>query len=138
PLNNLSNDSRRNGVKSVPNSNDTKSLNENRSEQIPLTSSCSSLESTYSSSSASYKPLHTSLEKFQIGDTINTNNEEKIPRNSIQENSEYMKSSKQLKSIPKSPKSPIQNMPPMKISTAQSRLAKYPKKCEEQIKVSSS
>lgn len=26
----------------------------------------------------------------------------------------------------------------MKISTAQSRLAKYPKKCEEQIKVSSS
>lgn len=132
PLNNLSNDSRRNGVKSVPNSNDTKSLNENRSEQIPLTSSCSSLESTYSSSSASYKPLHTSLDKFQIGGTTNTNNEEKIPRNSIQENSEYMKSSKQLKSIPKSP---IQNMPPMKISTAQSRLAKYPKKCEEQIKV---
>lgn len=131
-MNNLSNDSRRNGVKSVPNSNDTKSLNENRSEQIPLTSSCSSLESTYSSSSASYKPLHTSLDKFQIGGTTNTNNEEKIPRNSIQENSEYMKSSKQLKSIPKSP---IQNMPPMKISTAQSRLAKYPKKCEEQIKV---
>jgi len=27
--------------------------------------------------------------------------------------------------------------PPMKISTAQSRLEKYPKKCEEQIKVSS-
>lgn len=26
--------------------------------------------------------------------------------------------------------------PPIKISTAQSRLEKYPKKCEEQIKVS--
>jgi len=33
----------------------------NKLERIPLTSSCSSLESTYSSSSASYKPKHTSV-----------------------------------------------------------------------------
>ncbi|XP_025206964.1 tudor domain-containing protein 7B isoform X2 [Melanaphis sacchari] len=137
PFNNLSNDSRKNGVQSVPISNDIKSLNENtKSDHIPLTSSCSSLESTYSSSSASYKPMHTLPDKFQIGDTVNKNNEDTIPRNHIimqENNSEFKRSVKQHKSIPKF--SSLQNMPPIKISTAQSRLEKYPKKCEEQTKV---
>uniref|UniRef100_A0A2S2PIN6 Tudor domain-containing protein 7 n=1 Tax=Schizaphis graminum TaxID=13262 RepID=A0A2S2PIN6_SCHGA len=137
PLNNLSSDSKKNGVTSIPISNDSKSLNENvKPEQIPLTSSCSSLESTYSSSSTSYKPIHTSHDKFQIGDTVNINNEDTFPKNHInmqENNTEFKKSSKQPKSIPKL--SSLQNMPPMKISTAQSRLEKYPKKCEEQIKV---
>ncbi|KAL5233145.1 hypothetical protein ACI65C_000555 [Semiaphis heraclei] len=140
-MNNLSNDNRKNEIKSVPIPNETNFLNENaksynKSEQIPLTSSCSSLESTYSSSSTSYKPKHTSLDKFQIGDIENVNNKDTTPKTHIymqENNSEYKKSPQQHKSIHKF--STIQNMPPMKISTAQSRLEKYPKKCEEQVKV---
>ncbi|XP_060876676.1 uncharacterized protein LOC132949690 isoform X1 [Metopolophium dirhodum] len=138
-LNNLSNDNRKNEVKSVPIKHDIYVLNENTNnynklEQIPLTSSCSSLESTYSSSSASYKPKHSSPDKLQTGDTANINNKDTIPKNNInmqENNSEFKKSSH--KSIQKFPS--IQNMPPIKMSTAQSRLEKYPKKCEEQIKV---
>ncbi|XP_022167500.1 tudor domain-containing protein 7-like isoform X3 [Myzus persicae] len=78
----------------------------------------------------------TKLDKFRIGDTDNINNKDTITTknhmNMQENNGEFKKSSHQHKPIQKLPS--IQNMP-IKISTAQSRLEKYPKKCEQQITV---
>ncbi|VVC37988.1 OST-HTH/LOTUS domain,Tudor domain [Cinara cedri] len=148
-----------NYFKSNSTTNGTHSLNINgKSHTKPelkhnLTSSCSSLESTYSSSSTSYTstslhPKHTSInsrDNVQIENEvrntvsqININDKGENQRNNIYtmgKNSEFKHPPKQHHHQQQPPpilKYPSPNMA-LKPSTAQSRLQKYPKKCDETL-----
>ncbi|XP_025412792.1 tudor domain-containing protein 7-like isoform X2 [Sipha flava] len=139
----------KNYVQSVPTTNGIHPLNINGKsdpkldQKLPLTSSCSSLESTYSSSSTGYTSKSTTLnspDKFQklnvmnipVPQTVHINDKKKVSKytNMAEKDSEFKPLTQQHLPIAKIPTK--QNMP-VQLSTAQSRLNKYPKKCDESV-----